>query len=343
MNVTVTFRPSIRRIAADAGVSRTTVSRVLNGHAGEFSRETRDRVLKTMRELNYIPVPPPPSQTHHRPTHIIGLLFDGLDLDDFQVAPGYRGMRQAGEALGYDLLTLRRQMPPDWSEEREEIRFLDRRCDAFIFVVPINRYALMESLVRHGIPVVSCGEDEVPPGVGYVIDDNEMVMKQAVQHLAERGHRRIGHLGGWPERSYFRHRQIGFRNAMAEAGLDPDRACLMDGDDSLQPVAAMVRLAAQGEITAVACANDRGALALWEQAEAMGLRVPRDLSIVGIDNSPQGERRGLTSFRVDGEAMGRSLVEAAAAVVDGKPPYRKLVAYRMVSRESVAEPSASFT
>ena len=341
MNVTVTFRPSIRRIAEDAGVSRTTVSRVLNGHAGEFSDETRQRVLDVVRELNYIPVAQPTIQSRRIETHIIGVLFDGLDMDEYWSLPTiYRGMRETAADLDYDLLTLLRRKPPHSPEEREEIRFLDRRCDAFVFIVPLNRYTLMETLVSHGIPVVSYAVDDVPPGVGYVVGDNEHVMGMAVRHLVEHGHRHIGHLGQPADRSYFRQRQAGFRAAMSEAGLDPDRACIMEKNayPCTDAVDRMVQLAARGEITAVACASDHFALLLWDRAEAMGLRVPRDLSIVGVDDIPEAAHRGLTSFRVDNRAAGRAMIEATVAALAGAIPWQKIQTEEIVSRCSVAEP-----
>ena len=253
---------------------------------------------------------------------------------------GYRGMREGAEDNGYDLLTLRRRRPANWPAEREEIRFMDRRCDAFIFVVPVDRYNLMESLVRNSIPVVSCGVEDVPSGVGYVSADNEGVARQAVEYLVGCGHRHIGHMAGQADRSYFQRRQTGFRKAMVDAGLDADRACIGEGQtfDFRQSAEQMAHLAAKGQITAVACANDQGALLLWERAEALGLRVPEDLSIIGVDDVPDAERRGLTSFHLDSEVAGHATIDAAAAMLNGAPPWQKLQPFEIATRDSVAAP-----
>ena len=333
-----TARPSIRQVADLARVSPMTVSNVLRGVDARTSQETRERVLRAAREMNYIPVAQPSVQKRRIETRIIGVVFDGQDFNGHGVPSGYIGMRAAAEDHDYDLLTLRHRRPPNWSQEREEIRFLDGRCDGFVFIVPINRYGLMETLVRHGVPVVSCGVDDVPPGVGYVVADNGGVMRQAVEHLVEFGHRRIGHLAGPRERSFFKGRQSGFRAAMADAGLEGDRACLVDEGDGSAAANQMALSAARGEITAVACANDHYALALWEQAEAMGLRVPRDLSIVGVDDVPEASRRGLTTFLADSEATGHATIDAAAAALGGGPPWQKSVPFAMMPRDSVAEP-----
>ena len=316
-----------------------TVSRVLRGR-GEASAETRERILAVARELGYVPVPPPVWQSRRVETRIIGLLFDGWDFEDFGMLAGYRGMRVGAEDNGYDLLTLRQRRPDNWPPEREEIRFMDRRCDAFIFIVPVDRHNLMETLVRNGIPVVSYGVEDVPSGVGYVTADNEGVTRQAVEHLVELGHRQIGHIAGQPDRSYFKRRQVGFRLAMAEAGLDADRACISEGQpfDYAQSADQMAHLAAKGHITAVACANDQGALMLWERAEALGLRVPQDLSIVGVDDIPEAERRGLTSFHLNGEAAGHAMIDATAAALSGAPPWQKIEPFKLVRRDSVAQP-----
>ena len=314
-----------------------TVSRVLRGQ-GEASEETRARIVAAARELGYVPVPPPTVQNRRLQTRIIGVMFDGLHFEDFWGLPMYRGMREAAEDHYYDLLTVRRRRPPDWPAEREETRFLDRRCDAFVFVAPFNRYDLMETLIRNDFPVVSCAVEEVPPGVGYVAGDNEGVMRQAVEHLMQSGHRRIGYLAHWQERSYFKRRDVGFRAAMAEAGLDPNWHSIVEHPDCLSGARNMAQLAAGGEITAVACANDFCALRLWEQAEVLGLRVPRDLSIIGIDDIPEAMQRGLTSFRASSENMGRLTIDAAVAALEGAAPWQRIEPFHIVPRVSVAKP-----
>ena len=137
---------------------------------------------------------------------------------------------------------------------------------------------------------------------------------------------------------FFRQRETGFRVAMAEAGLEVHHACFAEGYIDPESSRRVARLAAAGEMTAVACANDQMALELWTEAEALGLRIPDDLSIVGIDNRPEAAERGLTSFRIAIEAMGRATVDAAVAALGGAEPWRRLETYEMVCRASVAAP-----
>src|SRR5690349_18607437 len=98
------MRTSIRDIAAKAGVSAVTVSNVLRGRESRASEETRARVLEVVRELRYVPVAQPMTQSRHAQTHIIGLVFDHVEPEDFWGTHTFRGFRAGAMQHGYDLL-----------------------------------------------------------------------------------------------------------------------------------------------------------------------------------------------------------------------------------------------
>src|SRR5687768_13962103 len=129
------MRASLRHVAERAQVSRVTASNVVRGRYEQMSEETRERVLEAMRELNYAPIAQPTMQSRHVETRIIGLVFDNIEPEDYWGTLTFRGLRDAAQHHGYDLLTILRA-PARWMPNPEELRFLDRRSDGFIFIVP---------------------------------------------------------------------------------------------------------------------------------------------------------------------------------------------------------------
>ena len=140
------MRPSIRQVAALAGVSHVTVVNILRGRDSRASAETRERVLAAARELNYVPIAQPASQRRHIETRIIGIVLDQFDIDESALGLStFRGLREGAVEHNYDLLTLCRN-EPNWMLGGEELQFLDRRCDGFIFVGPYKRRAVLDAV-----------------------------------------------------------------------------------------------------------------------------------------------------------------------------------------------------
>src|SRR5690606_16655538 len=110
---------------------------------------------------------------------------------------------------------------PEWMVNQEELQFLDRRSDGFIFIAPVNRYQTLEVLVKHKLPVVACFTDDVPEDVPTVMLDNADAMRQAINHLIAKGHQRILYLTSPLDRTDFEERKRGFDESMKEAGLFP--------------------------------------------------------------------------------------------------------------------------
>lgn len=337
-NVTVTSRPTIRQVAELAGVSRMTVSRVLSDRSDQVAEPTRQRVLEVVRELEYVPVPQPMVHSRHIETRILGLVFDGTPLEGQWGLPTFWGMREAATKHDYDLLTLLR-VRPDWMIDKEELQFLDRRSDGFIFVAPQNRRQTLETLVRHQLPAVACFTTDVPSSVPTIVLDNFGALQKSVQHLISRGHQRILHLTTSHQRSDFLERRRGYEQAMQTAGLEPlvlaDNRLLTTGD--ADPFIEAVR---RHRITAVACANDSWATYVLDAAQAKGLKIPEDLSVIGMDDLAEPAKRGLTSIRFSCEEIGRRAVEAIVDLKqggDGKS-VNPVVPVELVERSSVAPP-----
>lgn len=284
-----------------------TVSRVLKGPEELVSEETRQRVLEAVRELRYVPVSQPVTQSRRVETRIIGLVFDGTPFEGPFGLATFMGLREGAKRHDYDLLTLIRDIP-EWMQGSEELQFLNRQCDGIIFVSPDKRYKAIETLLLHEIPVVCCHTDEVPEQVPCVVFDNFGAMSRMTQHLISQGHRNIMHVGSCMDRPDFTAREEGYRQAMQDADLQPVVFNLDYKNPGL--VRKFFKQIEQHKITALNCVSDTQAFCAWDVMMVQGMSVPQDISITGMDNV-RGETttRGLTTVQVSLEQSGRQAFE----------------------------------
>lgn len=344
------MRSSIRQVAARAGVSPMTVSNVLRNRADKMGEETRRRVLQAIHDLDYVPVRAA-AQNRHVTTQAIGVVFL-WEIEGVVSYPTFFGMCDRARRLDHDLTVFLRS-EPDWVKPGTEAQFLDRRCDGFIFVGD-NRREVSEALIRHRIPVVECFSVHPAPGAARILGDNASGMRQAVRRLAGLGHRRIAHLAGPCGNTEAVERREGFRDAMREYGLSGHADCIVQADtwgdrwgfgkeDDGRLTRPFVEAVLEKDVTAVVCANDLFALALWRMAEEKGLRVPHDLSITGVDNVTEGALRGLTSVAQPFERIGQAAVDAIIALLRGTDAAEvsRVLPVELVQRASVAPPRVS--
>jgi DNA-binding LacI/PurR family transcriptional regulator len=312
------MRPTIRQVAQRAQVSPMTVSNVLR-QPDLVAPDTRERVLKILRELNYVPVQSA-VQNRHVATRTLSLVLyhpdSAMPALDLQT---YEGLCQGAAEHGYDLLTILRSQP-DWFPDREELRFLDRRSDGAIFLSSMSGewQSSFEALRSEKIPAVVCYRRDVPEGIAWIDADNAQIMRLAIEYLKDKGHRKIAHLAG-PEKQFdavMREREFG--NALRDNGLEFSSSHVTRGilpgwkwdEDAAKKLL-------QSGATAIVCFNDDLALWLWQIAEKLGLQVPRDISILGIDNTVHAQYRGLTSIEYSFHAVGRAAVESWICLNNG--------------------------
>lgn len=355
------MRASIRQVAEQAQVSRMTVSRVLQGRKHQVNEQTYNRVLAVMRELNYVPVRSS-VQNRHVQTNTIGLVPQHRDAFDkaFDTLT-FNGMCKSAAAHGYDLFVMLRG-EDEWMANREEVRFLDRRSDGFIFISGYTGEwtTALQTLVQHEIPVVVCYRRDVPEGVVWVDPDNETIARQAVRHLWDRGHRKLAFVGGpvpsavacdylanlsGSRKNYDSEmrtaafieelRALGQSDAEEYVFQIADPNWSVDAND-LQPLLA-------SDATGIVCVNDFVALQLWTEMEKLGISIPHDFSMIGVDNEPESVHRGLSSFDFGYGRLGQLAVEAWIEWQSGVPAREccKVVPAQLVERTSVGPPRAA--
>ncbi|WP_425956681.1 LacI family DNA-binding transcriptional regulator [Xylanimonas sp. McL0601] len=280
-------RTRLADIAAHAGVSTATVSRVLNGKS-VVSAETRQAVLAALDVLGY----ERPHAPGARAAGLVGLVVPEL------TNPVFPAIAQAAESLlaqaGYTPLLCTQS--PGGTTEDEYIESLgDHGVDGILFVSGLHAdttasRARYQHLRDRGIPVVLVGGYAPEVDAPQVSTDEPAASRLAVRHLVAQGHRRIG-LALGPQRFIpSQRKRTGFVDALVDSGLASDAA-----DASRHVVTTLYTVeggqAAANELiesghTALVCASDLMALGAIRAAHARGLRVPEDVSVVGYDDSP---------------------------------------------------------
>lgn len=300
-------------VARAAGVSTATVSRTLSGR-GPVSEATRERVRRAASELGYVVSSAASSLASGR-TRNIGVLVPIVDLWFFsRVLSGIAGELQRHD---YDMALY--VLTSDEAERRRvlETSLRRQRVDGVVTVSLALAPDEIDLLTDAGLPVIAMGGQL--PGIASLTVDDEAVARLATEHLIGLGHRDIAHIGLQPEfEGDFRipsQRRRGFEAAMTAAGLSPGRVVAADFTMAGGHEAARRLLEgadAGARPTAIFAASDEMAIGALLAAREQGLRVPEDLSIVGVDGHDLADFFELTT--VD-QYPGRQGSRAAAALL----------------------------
>lgn len=333
---------SIKDVAALARVSTATASRALSGR-GPVSPEARERVLRASAELKFVPSANAAGLASGRSRNI-GVIVPGVDRWFF--AKVVRGISEELLDQGYDLSLYTTGGSHEHQEKVLADYLLRQRLDA---VVPVSLELTRrerDRLLSIRRPIVGVGGPM--PGILTVGIDQDAAGALATGHLIGLGHRRIAHLTGGkdPHRDFALTgaRQGGFERAMADAGLEVPRTWVVESDFTLHDAYARAKLllAAPERPTAVFAASDEMAAGTILAARDLGLRVPADLSVVGVDGHEIGEVLGLTTVRQFPERQGARaaarLLQQLGRRAPADEPLHETVATTFVVRSSTAVP-----
>ncbi len=273
---------TIRDVASKAEVSIATVSRVVNGNR-PVHPDIRDRVLKAIQELDYRPNYLARG-LRQRNTCVIGLIIP--DNSNPFYAELARAIEDAGFAAGYSVILCN----SDLSEEKQQAYvdvLLSHKVDGVILIdMKLAALESLERILAENIPVVLANIDRLVPAVDQILVDYHQGGYLAGQYLVRLNHRRIGCITLFQPFSYKSPRIIGFRQALAEAGIELTTEDFAIGNGRYESgyKAMQELLQRRPDLTAVFVFNDLMALGAMNALHAQGIRVPEDISIIGYVN-----------------------------------------------------------
>ncbi|MGW8767202.1 LacI family DNA-binding transcriptional regulator [Streptomyces sp. NPDC055815] len=310
-------RPTLAVIAAEAGVSQATVSKVINGRS-DVAPSTRERIEGLLRSRNYLP---PGRQSRARRSGLVDLIIGGLD--SAWAVEILRGVEaecaQRSVATVVSLVPPGEATPSSWAA----LPVL-HHSDGVILVTTSVTHAQRAQVERAGVALVVIDPIDLPGnGVPSVGATNWAGGLAATEHLLELGHRRIAVIGGRKDMLCSQARIDGYRAALERAGIEVDRDLIRFGDFQHEGGFRGARelLALPEPPTAVFAGSDQQAMGVYEAARQGGLSIPRDLSVVGFDDLPmcQWLSPPLTTVRQPLEEMGRVAARTLFQVLEKQP------------------------
>ena len=309
---------TIKDVAAAAGVSHQTVSRVMNNRP-DVARETRLRVLKVIEQLNYQPSAIARSLSRQH-SYTLGVVTAGLKY----IGPSrtLNGITRQAEDLGYGLIL--KELPSFHTTSIKPIFdfLVSRQVDGIIWAVSeigANRDHLQSQLNDISIPMIflTMGARD---NMFIVAVDNYQGGRLATEHLLGQGYRNIAHITGPLEWWEARQRKDGWHAALGEAGISPSEHQWASGDwSSASGKAAMVKILEDyPDVDAVFIGNDQMALGALHYASKCGIKVPDELAFVGFDNLPESEFfwPPLTTIRQNLRQLGNIAVQELVQIID---------------------------
>lgn len=336
--------PGINEVAQLAGVSTATVSRALSGN-GHVSEATRQRVIAAALELQYV-VSSSASGLATGRTKNVGVVLPFLNRWFYGAV--VEGAESALLSHGYDLTLYNLGSGGEERRAVFEHFLLRKRVDAVIAVALELTESEVGRLHALAKPIVGIGGSI--EGVRTLSIDDISVAKLATEHLLALGHRAIGHIGGNVESEMDFHvpskRRVGFEEALRDAGVTPDPRLFESADFTLPGgYAAAKQLLGDPRTrpTAVFAASDEMAIGTILAARDLGLTVPADVSVIGVDDHELSEFFGLSTIAQFPALQGRMAVDLVMDQLN--PGHRDAVLsntplpYELIVRSSTARPS----
>ncbi|MFB8188553.1 LacI family DNA-binding transcriptional regulator [Microbacterium sp. NPDC055988] len=334
-------RPSLAEVAGEAGVSISTVSKVVNG-APDVAADTRVRVESVLRDKQYLS----PKQRSRSDLATVVVVLASSSMSSPLTVEILRGTMRAAHVAGLELVLLDL---PDGAPAAGWIERTKRNGPTAVIALK-SRLRTQEraKLAKNGVPLVEVDTYQLPDNDSYSVGATNFAGGMAAtQHLLSLGHRRIGFLGGVSDTQASIARKHGHLAALASAGIEPGDDIIEEGDFTYESglQAGETLLGRVDRVTAIFAASDAQAAGVLEAARRAGVSVPDELSVIGFDDQLVARMTApqLTTIRQPSEAMGSYAVEVAHKLLLGSAPpaFHTDLATELVVRGSTAPPQAS--
>jgi LacI family transcriptional regulator len=336
--------PDIRTVAALAKVSIATVSRTINGSPAVSERLSK-RVWQAIEQLNYFP------NTHARSlvsgrSRLFGIIVENITNPFFPEL--IQSFEEIAVSHGYEIL-----VSSSNSDTRVLAscvrRMLERKVEGVAVLTFGEEESILDQLADHDVPMVLAEFRLDNPKVSTILLDYSTGIHGAVNHLRELGHRHIAFLSGPHSLHSAITRENDFRTAMQASGLAIQKKFIVECDHTLKGgVAGFEQLRSlAARPTAVLCSNDMTAIGVLRAAYHLGLGVPQDLSVIGLDDIAFAEFTlpPLTTIRLSRTDLARAAFEALRQQAeDASNPKKQrefLVSTSLVVRESTGAPATA--
>ncbi|MEJ0099587.1 MAG: LacI family DNA-binding transcriptional regulator [Pseudomonadota bacterium] len=341
---------TIRHVAEQSGVSLMTVSRVLN-ESPNVAEATRVRVQKVIAQLGFVPHRAARSLRARR-SWWIALLFQGA-ARELRGDPSYVVELQAGVIErcvenGYHAAVERldASTPIAATQLRELVQQL--APDGVVLAPPLSSSEELLALLRAlHVPFARVAPRSTDGDEPVVFIDDRAASRQMTEHLLSLGHRRIGFVQGPMQRSYSVRRMAGYRAALRAWKVREEPALIVPGDFTFEGgrmAAAQLLGGGMPPPTAIFASNDESAAGCLADAHQRGLRVPRDLSIAGFDDTYVATMLypPLTTMSQSIREMGRMATDQVLQLIKGTTPSQAIrIEHRLVERQSTAAPAVA--
>lgn len=342
---------TIKHVAAEAGVSLQTVSRVIND-GPNVRDEIKQRVLAAIEKLGYVPSLAARRMGGNRSYVLLALndrdrtiegwrSGDGTDWVDQMLLGGMLKCAEHGYRMIFELVDTH-----SLHVKRELTGALAALHPDGVILTPPHgdNPAITGLLEAKHIPFARIGSDGNAPGFAILMDDARAA-EAATEHLLSLGHRRVGFITGSSEYSLSAKRLEGYRSAMRSAGLGQDDELVAQGDFTFASGLEATKrlLALQQPVTAIVASSDQMSLAALHVARDQGLEVPRDLSVVSFDDTPivKFGAPPLTAIRQPIAAMTACAADRLIRAANGETPPldAAVLPFDLIVRESTAAPA----
>lgn len=304
---------TIQDVAKTAGVSVSTVSRVLNGKT-DVAGGTQARILKVIGKLGYTSNLAARSMRSHK-KNLIGLVVPDIHPYSIEVM---KGVNRAIAESKYDLLVYTTGDAKKNGTVLHEQHYVSLLSNSLTDGVIIVASATAEFITD--APIVAVDPHVINPKYPSVQGANYQGALEVMDYLFELGHRRIGFVSGREGNISAQRRFEGYKDALVNAGIYFDSSLVAPGDFVQKTAYASVLplLASQNRPTAIFSANDQSALGVYQAAEELGLSIPNDLSVVGFDNISEAKYLGLTTVDHFLAEMGYVAVQMLIKLIEGE-------------------------
>lgn len=321
----------VRDVAALAGVSRQTVSRVLNDHP-DVASETLERVQKAMAELGYR-VNNAARMLGTKKSHTIGILAS--EAIQYGPARSIAGVEAAAREAGYWVTAAFTEDGDAKGVAAAVDHLIGQGVEGLIVITPHGPG--LKALDAHtgDVPIVALNTPEAAR-LGVAVDQ-VLGGRLAVAALADAGHERIAHLAGPVDWLEAESRSEGFHEELASRGLEP--SLVIEGDWSVKSGYEAAKAIRDSGVTAVFSANDQMAVGLMSGCHELGMELPRELSVVGFDDNPDAAYfwPRLTTIRQDFAELARRAVSTIVSGLPVEDEPHKAVSPELILRGSVAQ------